>query len=68
VTLSSDDPSFFGASLLDEYERALSQGLDRTAIMQLARNSFQTSFAADKEKRTWLHELDAYRETTIARE
>jgi adenosine deaminase len=60
VTLSSDDPAFFGASLLDEYARAAEQGLKRAQLVQLARNSFESSFADEKEKRTWLRELDAY--------
>ncbi|MDQ6766599.1 MAG: adenosine deaminase, partial [Candidatus Eremiobacteraeota bacterium] len=63
VTLNSDDPAFFRASLLDEYSLAAEQGLGRTDLAQLARNSFQSSFASDKEKRTWLRELDAYMET-----
>ena len=67
VALSSDDPSFFGSSLIDEYERAVGQGLGRAEIIQLARNSFQSSFAPAEEKRTWLLELDAYLETTRAR-
>jgi adenosine deaminase len=67
VTLSSDDPSFFGASLLDEYERAAQHGLGRAEIIQLARNSFQSSFAPEKEKRAWLDELGAYLATKQAR-
>ena len=67
VALSSDDPSFFGTSLLDEYERASGQGLGRADIIALARNSFQSSFASEEEKRTWLLELDAYLEATRAR-
>jgi adenosine deaminase len=67
VALSSDDPSFFGSSLVDEYERAAGQGLGRAEIVQLARNSFQSSFASAQEKRTWLRELDAYLETARAR-
>ena len=66
VTLSSDDPSFFGASLLDEFEHAAQHGLGRPEIIQLARNSFQSSFASEKAKRVWLEELDAYLATTQA--
>jgi adenosine deaminase len=60
VTLNSDDPAFFGASLLDEYVLAKEHGLGRDEIVRLARNSFEASFATEKEKRTWLGELDAY--------
>ncbi len=60
VTLSSDDPAFFGVSLLDEYESAARHGLGRSELVSLARNSFEASFAPEKEKRSWLQELDAY--------
>jgi len=60
VTLNSDDPAFFGASLLDEYVLASEHGLGRDEIARLARNSFEASFATAEEKRTWLRELDAY--------
>ncbi len=60
VALSSDDPAFFGVSLPGEFERAAKAGLGRDEMAQLARNSFTASFAADKEKRNWLEELDAF--------
>jgi adenosine deaminase len=60
VTLSSDDPSFFGASLLDEYEKAMDAGLTRDDVITLARNSFRMAFADDQAKRGWLDKLDAY--------
>jgi adenosine deaminase len=60
VTLSSDDPSFFGVSLPGEFERAAKAGLGREALAQLARNSFTASFATEENKRTWLGELDAF--------
>jgi adenosine deaminase len=60
VSLSSDDPGFFGCSLLDEYERLAESGLSKLQLAQIARTSISTSFAEDREKRTWLDELDAY--------
>jgi len=61
VTLNSDDPAFFGASLLDEYEtcaRALQ--LEKPQLAQLAVNSFNASFAAQAEKKKWLAELERF--------
>jgi len=60
VTLSSDDPAFFGASLLDEYARLADQGFPAVELASLARNGFKASFASDERKRAWLAELDRY--------
>lgn len=60
VTLSSDDPAFFGASVLDEYEKAVESGLTADEIIALARNSFRMSFASEDAKQRWLTRLDAY--------
>ena len=64
VTLNSDDPSFFASSLLDEYVRAAQRGLTRAQLVRVARTSFTSSFVGEKEKRTWLDELDAYVSTS----
>lgn len=68
VTLNSDDPAFFGSSLLDEYSKVAAAGMDRRQLIQLARNSFIESFASQEQKRTWLRELDAYVNQNQARE
>jgi aminodeoxyfutalosine deaminase len=60
VTLNSDDPAFFGATLLEEFELAAKLGLTRGDLITLARNSLQSSFAPERAKRAWLTELDAY--------
>ena len=60
VTLNTDDPAFFGASLVDEYENAASIGLDRAQLAQLAKNGFSASFATAEQKRRWIAEVDAY--------
>ena len=60
VTLNSDDPAFFGASLTDEYVRAAEQGLTRAELVTLAANSFHASFAPEDDKRAWLSELERY--------
>jgi aminodeoxyfutalosine deaminase len=60
VTLGSDDPSYFGAGLLDEYDRAMDEGLSREQIVTVARNSLMTAFARDDRKQKWLEKLEAY--------
>lgn len=60
VTLSTDDPAFFGASLVDEYQRLAVQGFPRVELANLARNGFKASFASDHRKRAWLAEVDRY--------
>lgn len=55
VTLNSDDPSFFGGYLLENF-MALSEHLDMSEAQatQLARNSINSSFLTEEEKRTLL--------------
>src|SRR4029077_2723972 len=56
VTLSSDAPAFFGASVSDEYVRAAELGLDRLALATIARNGFAASFAGGEAKDRFLRE------------
>jgi adenosine deaminase len=60
VTLSSDDPAFFGASLVDEYAALAEQGFPSVELAQLARNGFKASFAPEEQKKTWLAAVDEY--------
>lgn len=60
VTLGSDDPAFFGASVSDEYEKAARLGLSRTDLLKLAKNGFAASFAGGEKIREWCGEVDAY--------
>ena len=60
VTLSSDDPSFFGASLVDEYVALAEQGFPAVELAQLARNGFKASFASEEQKKIWLAAVDRY--------
>ncbi|MBV8171013.1 MAG: adenosine deaminase [Candidatus Eremiobacteraeota bacterium] len=60
VTLSSDYPAFFGASLVDEYAHLAEQGFPRIELASLARNGFKASFASEERKRVWLAEVDRY--------
>ena len=59
VTVNSDDPSYFGGYLNDNY-RAVHRhlGLSEKEIITLARNSFVASFLSDNEKQTQLDEID----------
>jgi adenosine deaminase len=55
VTVNSDDPSFFGGYLLENFT-ALAEHLNMTEAQatQLARNSINSSFISDAEKQKWL--------------
>ena len=61
VTLNSDDPAYFGGYLNDNI-RAVQAAFhfDATTWYQLARNSFEASFASDAEKAGWIGRLDAH--------
>jgi adenosine deaminase len=61
VTVNSDDPSFFGGYVNQNYlacQEAL--GLTRGELVQLARNSFLASFQPEGERAVALAALDRY--------
>lgn len=59
VTVNSDDPSYFGGYLNDNY-RAVHEhlGLDENEIITLAKNSFKSSFLSASEKQVKLDAVD----------
>jgi adenosine deaminase len=61
VTLNSDDPSYFGGYMNDNY-RAVQQALDlsNAELALIARNSFVASFVDDATKAKYLAEVEAY--------
>ena len=60
VMINSDDPSYFGGYVLDNY-LAVQRGLNlsKTDIAKLARNSIEASFLDAAAKRRWLAQIDA---------
>jgi adenosine deaminase len=58
VTIDSDDPAMFGATLLDEYA-FVERELGRDAVMRIARNGVEASFASPQRKTALLHELES---------
>ncbi len=61
ITLNSDDPPFFGATLLDEYmlvHREFEFSLDQ--MRELAANSFEASFLPPERKIALLAEVEHY--------
>ena len=56
VTVNSDDPSYFGGYLNDNFN-ALSTSLSmtETQAIQLARNSFEASFLDEEKKQEYLN-------------
>jgi len=61
VTLNSDDPSYFGGYVNDNYiQLARAVGLTREQVIQIAKNSFEGSFLPDDKKAQYLAEIDAY--------
>ncbi len=61
VTVNSDDPSYFGGYINENY-RAVKEGLDLSDahIIQLAKNSFVASFLPELKKAHHLQAIDAY--------
>jgi adenosine deaminase len=60
VTINSDDPSYFGGYLGDNYTACVQAlGLTAADVYRLARNGFSASFLSEDEKRAHLAALDA---------
>ena len=60
VTVNSDDPSYFGGYMNDNFF-AIADALDlsHAELKQLAQNSFAASFISDAEKQKWNNQIDA---------
>lgn len=65
VTINSDDPSYFGGQLNDNYLKlAKALHLTKDDIYQLAKNSFTASFLSDTEKQNYIKKVDDYQKHT----
>ena len=61
VSINSDDPAYFGGYIATNYEQtAAALGLDRSELVQVARNSFTSSFLTAEEVRRHLNAIDTY--------
>ncbi|MBE9042948.1 adenosine deaminase [Pleurocapsales cyanobacterium LEGE 10410] len=61
ATVNSDDPSYFGGYIAENYQAAQSAlDLSRQEIYQLAKNSFQASFLPPESKHKLITEVDEY--------
>ncbi|MDX6686938.1 MAG: adenosine deaminase, partial [Baekduia sp.] len=61
VTLASDDPPYFGATLGGEYAVAASHfGFDETALREVTRTAIEAGFADVAAKRDLLGRLDDF--------
>lgn len=60
VTVNSDDPSYFGGYMNDNFF-AIAEALDlsHAELKQLAQNSFEASFISDTEKQKWTEQIAA---------
>jgi adenosine deaminase/aminodeoxyfutalosine deaminase len=58
VTLNSDDPTFFGSTVEEEYVKAhREQGFSREELKRLAANSFRASFLPEGERERWVNAI-----------
>ena len=67
ATVNSDDPSYFGGYIAENYQAAQEAlDLNRQELYQLAKNSFQASFLSPESKQKLIAELDDYFDTPTA--
>jgi adenosine deaminase len=65
VTLASDDPTFFGANLVDEYTNLRTLGFRDEELVRIARAGFEAAFLSDAERAHWLQAIDGAREDAL---
>lgn len=60
VTVNSDDPTYFGGFLNENFEALdVALGMTEAQCRQLAKNSFTASFLSEEEKQKWIEKVDA---------
>ena len=61
ITLNSDDPAYFGGYMTDNF-MAIAEALDlsKAEIVQLAKNSFLSSWLSEAEQKAMLKKVDTY--------
>jgi adenosine deaminase len=61
ITLSSDDPTFFGTNINGEFNLLRNRfGFSDDDLARVARNGFEAAFVSDSRRKTLLRELDEY--------
>lgn len=64
ISIHSDDPAYFGGYINDNYYALATQfDLTKEQVVQLARNSFETSWISDEQKALYIAELEEYART-----
>ena len=58
VSVNSDDPAYFGGYLGENYAGVARMGIGTAGMVSLARNSIESSFLAQTEKKSLLVEID----------
>ena len=58
ININTDDPSFFGTTLVKEYEHLLANGLSEEDVLTFIRNGFRHAFLAVEEKQTYLEAVE----------
>ena len=59
LTINSDDPAYFGGYMNENFE-GIMELISKEELIQLAKNSFISSFLSDTEKERNLNLIDAY--------
>jgi len=59
VSLNTDDPTFFGTTLVDEYVHLREMGLQEGAVLEIIKNGFRHAFLPEREIAQYLTDVDA---------
>ena len=59
ISINSDDPTFFGTTLADEYERVYNMGVSKEGIYEMLRNGFKYAFLPESDVAGYLARLES---------
>ena len=65
VTVSSDDPAYFGGYIAANYETLVQAGVSLPMLADIAANSLTATFASAQEQASMLADLSAWRRTYL---
>lgn len=68
VTVNSDDPALFGASLTDEYALLLRQGFSSEELWELNKNALESTFLNPSDKETLRQQYRVFQEEVVGGE
>jgi adenosine deaminase len=66
ITINTDDPTFFGTTLAEEYAHVLAMGVSAEGIFEMIRNGFRYAFLPESDIERYIGELEKERKRLLS--